>query len=391
MSNRWEGSGTRNLKVKVTAGCLVLLALLIVPAPLLPPHRFAETMQSLTGVGWQTAYLVVAVGLQTVFYGALGLLAALLVNRAPTLRGRVFQMVIVPVAVILLAIIIRSLKVGHLPVWINAVVPITSCLFGVVLGLGILYRRWKLMLMAVAMVIGAALWGLMGGASSGLSRDTEMHLQWIIAAGPNLPQGDARFGALLQTAFASVPGDSTGNSAVKQNRAAILAWGIAVGHPRLARFVGLNPDSELVRRAAAFGQLTTLQGRNDWPKHYALSAALAVLEHPLISDAGGLMKEQLDALTGGSGFSFGDLTADRAGVRFASAATGSEPLAKAMQSRLQNSFTVDDFFPLIVDFPENLTVDEFRRNFDAVGSRRYRQELRKIEKRLDGCAAISFP
>ena len=40
-------------------------------------------------------------------------------------------------------------------------------------------------------------------------------------------------------------------------------------------------------------------------------AALAVLEHPLVSDAGGLMKEQLDALTHGSGFSFGDLAADR--------------------------------------------------------------------------------
>lgn len=61
-----------------------------------------------------------------------------------------------------------------------------------------------------------------------------------------------------------------------------------------------------------------------------------------------------------------------------------------MQSPLQNSFAVGDFFPLIVDFPERLAVDESRRNFDGVGSRRYRQELRKIENRLDGCAAISF-
>jgi hypothetical protein len=280
----WEGI-FHNLKVKVTAGCVILLALLIVPAPLLPPHRLAETVQSLAGVGWETAYLAAAVGLQMAFYGSLGMLAALVVNRAPTLRGRLLQIVIVPVAVIILAIIIRSIKVGHLPVWINAVVPITSCLFGV-LGLGIFYERWMGMLTVVAMVIGAALCGLVSGPSTGLSRATEVHLQRIIAAGPNLPPGDARFGALLQSAFLSAPGDSPGISAVQQNRAAILARGIAVGHPRLAHFVGLDSSSELVRRAAALGQVTTLHGREDWPKHYALSAALAVLEHPLFSDAG---------------------------------------------------------------------------------------------------------
>jgi hypothetical protein len=146
----------------------------------------------------------------------------------------------------------------------------------------------------------------------------------------------------------------------------------------------------LVRSAAALGQGTTLHGRDDWPKHYALSAALTVLEHPLVSDAGGLMKEQLDALTRGSGFSFGDLTADRAGVRFAVAATGSESVAKAMQLRIQDGFTVDDFFPSTIDFPENLTLEEFRRDFGGVGSPRYRREVSKIERRLDGCVALSI-
>jgi len=61
-------------------------------------------------------------------------------------------------------------------------------------------------------------------------------------------------------------------------------------------------------RAAALCLDTTLRGREDWPGHY--------LQHPLVSGAGRLMKEQLDALTRGSGFSFGDPAADRAGVRF---------------------------------------------------------------------------
>jgi hypothetical protein len=106
-----------------------------------------------------------------------------------------------------------------------------------------------------------------------------------------------------------------------------------------------------VHRAIALRQGLTLRGREDWARHYALSAALAVLEHPLVSDAGGLMIEQLDALTGGSGFSFGDLAADRAGVRFAVAATRSEAAAKSMQARLQSGFAVDDFFPPVADGP----------------------------------------
>jgi hypothetical protein len=119
-----------------------------------------------------------------------------------------------------------------------------------------------------------------------------------------------------------------------------------------------------------------------------LSAALALFEHPLISDAAGLMKEQLDALTRGSGFSFGDLAADRAGVRFAQVATTSETAARATRIRLQNAFVVDDFFPL-VDFPEDLTVEQFRREFGGVGSERYRRQIKQIETKLDSCAALS--
>jgi len=134
-----------------------------------------------------------------------------------------------------------------------------------------------------------------------------------------------------------------------------------------------------------------LRGRDDWSRHFCLSAALAVLEHPLVSDAGGLMKEQLDALTGGSGFSFGDLAADRAGVRFAAAATSSEAAARTMQALLQQCFAVNDVFPPAADLPENLTTEQFRREYGSVGSRRYRQKVSEIESRLNRCAALAPP
>ena len=377
-------------KVKVAAVGVVLLALLVAPAPMLPPHRLAEAVQFLLGVSWKAAYLVAAVGLHIGFYGSLGVLMTFAVSRAATWRGRLVQIVVVPVVVVGVAVVIRSVKLGHLPMLGNAVIPIAACLFGVGLGLGLVYRAWKVTLCVAVVVIGAALGGLLGGASTEVSRATEAHLRRLVAAGPGLPPGEARFGTLLQTAFAPLPADSRWGKAVQHNRAAILALGIAVGHERLARLIGLHREAGLVRQAAALGQGTMLRGRADWPRHYALSAALAVLEHPVVSDAGGLMKEQVDALARGSGFSFGDLTADRAGVRFATAATGSEAAAKAMQARLRSGFAVDDFFPTAADLPENLTVEQFRRDYGGVGSRRYRQMTEEIEARLDRCAGLSL-
>jgi len=374
-------------RTKAAVGVIVVLALGVAPAPLLPPHPLAEAVQSLTGTDWPKAYLAAAIGLQIIFYGSLGMLTAVAVNRAPTLRGRVLQFGTMPVVVIGVAWIIRSLKAGHPPVWVNAAVPIVACLFGVGLGLGLLYRHAKVVGFVGAVLVGSALWGMLGSTSVALRNATQAHLQRLVALGPGLPSGEARFGAVLQILFAPLSGDTAGR-AVQKNRAAILAWGIAAGHSRVARLVGLDPDDELVRRASTLCEGNTLRGREDWPRHYALSAALAVAEHPLVSDAGGLMKEQLDALTHGSGFSFGDLAADRAGVRFAIAATRSEAAARAMQVRLQNGYAVDDFFPSIT-LPENLTVEQFRRRFDSIGGPRYRAEIRKIEVELDRCVALS--
>jgi hypothetical protein len=376
-------------KLKITAGIVILLALMTAPAPLLPPHRLAEGVQLLAGIGWKAAYLLAAVGLQIVFYGAIGALGGLTMESARTRRGQLLQILIGPMVVIVLALTIRVFKAGYLPIRINAAIPVISCYVGVILCLGFLNRRGKVVLAVVTVLIGATLWGLTS-VSAELSRATGDRLQRIVGAGATLPTGDERFGALLQTAFGSAPGEIIGTSTVEQNRAAILAWGITVGHPRLARFVGLDPECQVVRNAAAVGPATTLRGREDWTKHYAVSAALAVLEHPLVSDAGGLVKEQLDILARGSGFSLGDITADRAGVRFATASTESESAAINMKSRIQSGFAVDDFFPRIVDFPENLPLEQFRRDFGAVGSPRYRQELSRIESRLNSCAAIAL-
>ena len=376
-------------RAKLVAAGTVLLALMLVPAPLLPPHRLAEAMEALLGVSWQVAYFATALGLRICFYVSLGVVAAFTVKRAARLRGLWLQIVVVPMFVIGAGLLIRSVKAGYMPVGIDIAIGIAGCLVGVALGLALVYRAGKITMPVLVAIIALSLWGLLGGTSAALSRATEAHLQRLEAAAPGLPSGEARFGAILQTAFAPMPGGSAHGSAVEQNRAAILALGVALGDEELARFVGLEQNERLLRATALIRDGVMLREDPDLSRHFCLSAAFVVMGGPLVSDAAGLMKERMDFMKAGSGFSFNDIAADRAGVRFAVAATGSEAGARAMQARLQRGFAVDDFMPPVADLPEHLSVDQFLRDFGHVGSPRYREQVKEIEARLDRCGALS--
>src|SRR5688572_8495579 len=157
---------------RVVAVAIVILALIFVPSPLLPPHRLAEAVQSILGVGWKVAYLVAAVGLQAVFFGSIGVVSAFAVKRASTPGRRLLQILFVPILVAFIALTIRFIKMGYLPVWINAAIPVAGCLLGVWLGLGLLYRSGKIALLILVVVTGSAFWLLPGGPTAELSRTT---------------------------------------------------------------------------------------------------------------------------------------------------------------------------------------------------------------------------
>jgi hypothetical protein len=135
----------------------------------------------------------------------------------------------------------------------------------------------------------------------------------------------------------------------------------------------------------------SIRGRRDWTRHFTISAALAIHANQALSDAAGLLKEELDAGEGGSGFSFGDLLADRAGTRFALAATRDEASALAMQSRLARACRLEDLFPPAADLPESLTAAQLQARYGGVGGEKYRQMLADIEGRLDRCPLLAGP
>ena len=202
---------------------------------------------------------------------------------------------------------------------------------------------------------------------------------------PAAPKGDAGFGVALETAFALARERTASGTAVEENRAALLALGVVLGHQRLARAVGEKIDDERSEKADAARDGMTVRGRNDWVRHFTVSGALTVVSAVAPSDAAGLLKEELDA-GGGSGFSFGDLLADRAGTMFAEAATRDEASAVALQERLAAGFRLDDFFPPADGLPEGIQDAELQSRYGGVGGPLYRQTAEEIERRLASCA-----
>ena len=92
---------------------------------------------------------------------------------------------------------------------------------------------------------------------------------------------------------------------------------------------------------------------------------------------------------GGSGFSFVDLLADRAGVRFAELSTASDRKARWVQQKVGRSSTESVFMPRIGDLDEGMMQKKFKQRYRDVDSAAYRTEKQRIERRIDACTLYS--
>jgi len=128
----------------------------------------------------------------------------------------------------------------------------------------------------------------------------------------------------------------------------------------------------------------SLRRRQDLARHFLVSAAIAAGGDVTLSDAVGVFKEMADS-RGGSGFSFADLAADRAGTRFGQLATASRDDARRVQRLLRDGFAEADIMPDVAGLPEAMSETEFKRRFGDGDGPRYRQLLEQIERRITAC------
>lgn len=126
----------------------------------------------------------------------------------------------------------------------------------------------------------------------------------------------------------------------------------------------------------------TLRGREDLAQHFTVSAALAAWTGEPLANAIGLDKEVSDS-RGGSGFSFVDLAADRAGTRLGELAVRDpERLAAAVSAGLRDA----SLLPSIDGLPESMQADEFQRRFGGVGAPAYKRMADEVERRVAALA-----
>jgi len=178
---------------------------------------------------------------------------------------------------------------------------------------------------------------------------------------------------------------------VRQNRIAILAGGIALGHPRLARLTGQALSRE---ESAALGKIassTQVNRRHDLVKHFWVSAALTQLASSRISIFAGISKEAMDSGAGGSGFSFADYLANHAGIRFANLATQSEAAALRMQERVAGEWGEIDLVPSIAGLPEGISQQRLKDEFGGTTGESYQNWVKEIERRLDQAKLLKDP
>jgi hypothetical protein len=166
-------------------------------------------------------------------------------------------------------------------------------------------------------------------------------------------------------------------SLVEQNRSAFVALAMYATLPNAGRLAG--NASQRVKSCGKDRPEPLLAGRADLAKHWALSAALAVSLGDDIGTAMGEWKELSDSRPGGSGFSFVDLAADRAGLAVARRASDPTTAATVL-SRLRTA-TDEEMLPVrALALSEGLSERDFVASYRAIDSAQFAIAKDRIDR-----------
>ncbi|NRT54459.1 hypothetical protein [Sphaerotilus uruguayifluvii] len=160
----------------------------------------------------------------------------------------------------------------------------------------------------------------------------------------------------------------------EEYRAALIVMALHASGQPLSRIV---PQARDWPRAPA--RQVTLRGRGDFAMHFLISAVLAAEGGGRLADAIGMYKEVADSRDG-SGFSFNDLAADRAGTRFGQIVVHDPGRLRAAAGR--DALPEDDFMPTVADLPEFMPQAEFQARYGGIGAPAYRRMMADIEQRV---------
>ncbi|MBK8815544.1 MAG: hypothetical protein IPN42_08605 [Methylococcaceae bacterium] len=174
---------------------------------------------------------------------------------------------------------------------------------------------------------------------------------------------------LLQPLFSLALKHSTLETAIEENRVVINTVNNYVN-------VKKTEDAAIKPYYPAF-----LYKRNDLAQHFIGAAAITASVSSQIAQVLGEEKELIDA-QGGSGFSFIDLSADKAGTRFGELAIASPSSARKLQQDMAAIKDYTDFMPDPTNLPENMNEFEFKKRYGSINSDTYRKITKQIDEMI---------
>lgn len=181
---------------------------------------------------------------------------------------------------------------------------------------------------------------------------------------------------LLKPLFIIAHQRSSLDNAIEENRLVIMSVNDYVNKQETKPFLSSSKPVK-GKQYVAF-----LYKRSDLAQHFIGSAALSASVDDQVAKVVGEEKELSDAQEGGSGFSFVDLAADKAGARFGEIATASPESARKLQLAMTQINDYTDFMPDPRDLPEKMNTADFKRRYGAIDSTAYQELSKKIDARI---------
>jgi len=182
---------------------------------------------------------------------------------------------------------------------------------------------------------------------------------------------------ILQPLFNLAEQRSTASNAIAENQLVIFIANRYVNHS--SRLLQIPQKNQIMPRYNVY-----LYKRIDMAQHFMWSAMISASSNSQLAQAIGLEKELNDA-DRGSGFSFIDLAADRAGMTLGEYATASPEQAMKLQQKMASINSYHAFMPNFLDLPENLSAKAFKIRYQSVYSPQYQRTLQDIDQRIATC------
>ena len=204
------------------------------------------------------------------------------------------------------------------------------------------------------------------------------HYCRIAALERALPEDD--FAGQVRRAFAGTADAGTPDAGTPdEGRARLVALAMLTVSPEVGRLIA---DQAILTKGCLVVRTDALiNARADLAKHWALSAALTASLGPDASLAMGVWKEMADSGQGGSGFSYADLAADRAGIMVA------QGLADATRAPAMHRWLAGvrgtQLLPIQkLALAEGMSEAEFAARYDGVNSARDKAVVARIDSAL---------